>query len=79
MRLMTVGADSTPNFPKLSLSLASTPEEVREVQRLRYKVFVEAMGLETLQNHEGLEKDEFDEFCDHLIARDTHTLKVVGT
>ena len=33
MRLMTVGTDSTPNFPKLSLSLASTPEEIREVQR----------------------------------------------
>ena len=79
MRQMTVGADSTPNFPKLSLSLASTPEEVREVQRLRYQVFVEAMGLDALQNHEGLEKDAFDEFCDHLIVRDTHTLKVVGT
>ena len=58
MRLMTVGTDSTPNFPKLSLSLASTPEGVREVQRLRYKVFVEAMALETLENHEGLERDE---------------------
>ena len=79
MRLMTVGTDSTPNFPKLSLSLASTPEEIREVQRLRYKVFVEAMGLDTLTNYEGLEKDEFDEFCDHLIVRDTRSLKVVGT
>lgn len=79
MRLMTVGTDSTPNFPKLSLTLASTPEEIREVQRLRYKVFVEAMGIDTLQNNDGLEKDEFDEFCDHLIVRDTRSLKVVGT
>ena len=79
MRVMTVGTDSTASFPKLSLSLASTPEEIREVQRLRYKVFVEAMGLETLKNHEGLERDEFDEFCDHLIVRDTRTLEVVGT
>lgn len=79
MRLMTVGADSTPNFSKLSLSLATTPEEVREVQRLRYKVFVEAMGIDTLQNGEGLERDEFDDYCDHLIVRDTRTLQVVGT
>ena len=79
MRVMTVGADSTASFPKLSLSLASTMEEIREVQRLRYKVFVEAMGLEALKNHEGLERDEFDEFCDHLIVRDTRTLEVVGT
>mgnify|MGYP006278406407 FL=1 len=79
MRVMTVGADSTASFPKLSLSLASTPEEIREVQRLRYKVFVEAMGLDTLKNHDGLERDEFDDFCDHLIVRDTRTLEVVGT
>ncbi len=79
MRVMTVGADSSASFPKLSLSLASTPEEIREAQRLRYKVFVEAMGLETLKNHDGLERDEFDEFCDHLIVRDTRTLEVVGT
>lgn len=79
MRVMTVSADSTASFPKLSLSLASTPEELREVQRLRYKVFVEAMGLDSLRNHEGLERDEFDEFCDHLIVRDTRTREVVGT
>ena len=79
MRLMTIGADATPNFSKLSLSLATTPEEVREVQRLRYQVFVEAMGLDSLQNSEGLERDEYDDYCDHLIVRDTRTLKVVGT
>ncbi len=79
MRLMTMGADATPSFSKLSLSLATTPEEVREVQRLRYQVFVEAMGLESLTNSEGLERDEFDDYCDHLIVRDTRTLKVVGT
>ena len=79
MRLMTVGADATPSFSKLSLSLATTPEEVREVQRLRYQVFVEAMGLESLKNSEGLERDEFDDYCDHLLVRDTRSLKVVGT
>ena len=79
MRMMNVGADSSTSFPKLSLSLASTHEDVREVQRLRYKVFVEAMGLETLKNHEGIERDEFDDVCDHLIVRDTRTLEVVGT
>lgn len=79
MRLMTAGADATPSFSKLSLSLATTPEEIREVQRLRYQVFVEAMGIETLSNSEGLEQDEYDNYCDHLIVRDTRSLKVVGT
>jgi putative hemolysin len=79
MRLMTVGNDAKPNFSKLSLSLATTTEEIREVQRLRYQVFVEAMGIESLRNSEGLEQDAYDDYCDHLIVRDTHSLKVVGT
>lgn len=79
MRVMTFGSDSAASFPKLSLSLARTHDEVVEVQRLRYKVFVEAMGLDSLKNHDGLERDEFDEFCEHLIVRDARTLKVVGT
>ncbi|MES2151190.1 MAG: GNAT family N-acyltransferase [Pseudomonadota bacterium] len=65
--------------PRLTLSLATTPEEVREVQRLRYKVFIETLGLAALVNDEGLDCDEFDEHCDHLVVRDSATLKVVGT
>lgn len=64
---------------RLTLSMASTPEEVREVQRLRYKVFIESLGLSALANEEGLDRDEFDEHCDHLIVRDSDNLKVVGT
>lgn len=79
MRMLTVGVDSSTSFPKLSLSLATSQEHVNEVQRLRYKVFVEAMGLEALKNHEGVERDEFDDVCDHLIVRDTRSFEVVGT
>lgn len=64
---------------KLILSLASTAEEVREVQRLRYKVFIETMGLSALINEAGLDSDDFDAYCDHLIVRESSTLKVVGT
>jgi putative hemolysin len=79
MRLLTSPADSHSPHSKLTLSLASTPEEVREVQRLRYKVFVETMGLSALMNAEEIDRDEFDSYCDHLIVRDSKTLKVVGT
>src|ERR1035437_10368420 len=79
MRLLTIPANANPNFSKLTLSLASTPQEVREVQRLRYKIFIEAMGLTSLANADGLDQDEYDACCDHLIVRDTKTLKVVGT
>jgi len=79
MRLLTIPADANPSFSKLNLSLATTAKEVKEVQRLRYKVFIETMGLSALSNPDGLDKDEFDEHCDHLIVRDSKTLKVVGT
>jgi putative hemolysin len=79
MRLLSTPADSPSSSAKLSLSLATTEEEVREVQRLRYKVFIEAMGLTAMMNEQGLDRDEFDAYCDHLIVRDTSSLKVVGT
>ncbi len=78
-QLNTVPAENPSTSSKFVLSLASTPEEVREVQRLRYQVFVEGMGLSALVNAERLDRDEFDEFCDHLIVRDRNTLRVVGT
>jgi putative hemolysin len=78
MRLPTTSVDARVSFSKIALSLAITPEEIREVQRLRYKVFTEAMGLSALARPDGLDQDELDAYCDHLIVRDMHTLKVVG-
>lgn len=63
----------------LTVGLASTPEEIREIQRLRYNVFTETFSLSKLANPDGLNIDEFDDYCDHLIVRDTQTSRVVGT
>ncbi|WP_317205350.1 GNAT family N-acetyltransferase [Janthinobacterium sp.] len=79
MQNLIASADVKAQSAKLVLSMASTPEELREVQRLRYKVFIETMGLTALTRADGLDADEFDEHCDHLIVRDADTLKVVGT
>ncbi|WP_211440886.1 GNAT family N-acetyltransferase [Collimonas humicola] len=79
MQLLTNAGAASSSEAKLTVSLASTQEEVREVQRLRYKVFIETMGLSALANADGLDSDEFDAYCDHLIVRDTKTLRVVGT
>lgn len=64
---------------RLALSLASNLDEVREAQSLRYKMFVQSMGLSNLENAQGLDQDEFDPYCDHLLVRDNQTLEVVGT
>jgi len=70
---------SKPKRPAFQITWATTPNEVKEAQRLRFKVFAEEMGANLAQNSEGLDVDEFDAYCDHLLIRDQETLKVVGT
>jgi len=65
--------------PALQVSWAKDAGEVKEAQRLRFKVFAEEMGATLTPNAEGLDVDEFDAYCDHLIIRDQDTLRVVGT
>lgn len=68
-----------PSKPAFQIVWASTPGEVKEAQRLRYKVFADEMGASLPSNAEGLDVDEFDSYCDHLLIRDQDSLKVVGT
>lgn len=63
----------------LSVSLAHDQAEIREAQRLRYKVFAEEMGAQLTSRASGIDQDEFDTVCDHLIVRDNHSGEVVGT
>jgi putative hemolysin len=64
---------------RLSLKFASCTAEVREAQRLRYKVFAEEMRARLLTREPGIDCDSFDPYCDHLLVRDTATNEVVGT
>lgn len=78
MRLFIIFVDVNLSFVKLNLSLVSILEEVCEVQCLCYKVFIEVMNLLVLVNFEGLDKDEFDDYCDYLIVCDSKIFFVVG-
>jgi putative hemolysin len=72
-------AVQTSKAAPISVSWARHLDEVKEAQRLRYKVFAEEMGANLKPSTEGLDVDIFDSFCDHLIVRDNETLKVIGT
>lgn len=63
---------------RLYVSLARTHAEIEEAQRLRYKVFAEEMGAQ-VSGTGGLDIDGFDQFCEHLIVRDSGTHQVIGT
>ena len=72
-------ATTKPKRPAFQITWASNGSEIKEAQRLRYKVFAEEMGAKLPANAENLDIDEFDAYCDHLLIRDQESLKVVGT
>jgi len=62
----------TPKDPRFILRLAREGDDLKAAQRLRYRVFVEELGGDgALVDHAArLERDEFDEYCDHLVLVD---------
>ena len=72
-------AIKTQKQSPIQVYVARDASEIKEAQRLRYRVFAEEMGASLPYNAEGLDIDEFDAYCDHLIVRDRETLQVVGT
>ncbi len=56
----------------LEVRLAASPAEVKDAQRLRYRVFYQEMSAiadaRTLVS--GRDRDVFDKFCDHLLVID---------
>jgi len=62
------------------VSLAQTPDDLIECQRLRYLVFNLELreGLST-SDRSNLDIDPFDSFCDHLMVRDIESGRLVGT
>jgi putative hemolysin len=63
---------------RLFVELADSPQAVREAQALRYRVFGEELGAKLKPGEQGLDIDEFDAVCEHLIVRETKTGRVVG-
>jgi putative hemolysin len=62
-----------------TLSLATDGDHVRAAQRLRHQVFAEELGATLHTSVPGLDVDEFDEYCDHLVIQSDATGEVVGT
>lgn len=63
-----------------SIKFAVDPEEIKATQRLRYKVFnvEQGKGLDSA-NRNGIDCDEFDDYCLHLIVEKKDDSMPVGT
>jgi putative hemolysin len=64
---------------RLITTLAHNDSEVLEAQRLRYKIFAEELGATLPSAAEGIDRDIFDKYCEHLLVRESAENKVVGT
>ena len=74
-------ATSSPG-PRYSLLLSTDPSLIEAAQRLRYDVFTSTPGFALpaagTDQIDRLDRDRFDEYCDHLLVRDDDTGELVG-
>lgn len=63
----------------LELIVARSPEELEAAQRLRFTVFSEELNASFSGEHDGIDADEYDPWCEHLLVREQATGEVVGT
>lgn len=63
-----------------TVKIAETTEDLLAAQALRYKVFVQELGGggDLVDHQEGLERDAFDPFFDHMIVIDDTNGTVAG-
>lgn len=69
----------SPGYSPLVVKLAERTDEIEQALRLRFRVFVEETKNLPLYNENGIEQDDFDQYCDHLLVKDPVSEQVVGT
>ncbi|MDG4784720.1 GNAT family N-acyltransferase [Micromonospora sp. WMMD1102] len=62
-----------------TLLIADSASQVAAAQRLRHSVFVDEFGADLRTPVTGLDVDEFDPYCEHLVVREDASGAVVGT
>lgn len=70
---------AAPGRAGVEVTWARHLDEVREAQRLRYDVFAKEMGARLKSPIAEHDIDIFDDFCEHLLVRDSQTREVIGT
>lgn len=64
---------------RFTFRLARTRDEIRAAQRLRWVVFALEQGAQLHTPEPGLDIDDLDPYCEHLIVTDGNTDAVIGT
>lgn len=64
--------------PRFTVSFARTQDEVLESQKLRYRIFAGELGAQIDGGEAGIDQDQYDAFCRHLLVREAETGRVVA-
>jgi len=67
-----------PRRPRFEVGLAQTPEQVLQTQKLRYRIFAEELGAQIDGGSEGIDHDQYDAHCRHLIVTEPDTGRIVA-
>jgi putative hemolysin len=76
---LSVSTSATVGSSQYTLLVAQQQPDVRAAQQLRYRVFAGEMGAVLHTTEPGLDIDDYDAYCDHLVVRDDYTGEIVGT
>jgi putative hemolysin len=69
---------SSPKPRRYGAEIATRLADIRSAQALRHRVFAQEMGATLHSLIDGLDVDELDDYCDHLLVRDLHSNDIVG-
>ncbi len=71
--------DTRREKSRLYWEIATTIDDIRASQALRYRVFAGELGAQLHGADPGIDDDRFDAYCQHLLVRDTATGRVIGS
>lgn len=64
---------------KYSVFIANDELTKQLCYKLRYNVFANELGADLNNQHKGLDKDRFDDHCQHVVVFDNNTSELVAT
>src|SRR3546814_10336966 len=67
-----------PRSLRFEVRLAETDAEIRATQHLRYEVFAGELGAAIDGGEAGLDHDQFDRFCRHLMVCEAESGRIVA-
>ena len=76
--VVTPVAPATRNKPRLEAHFVHSTRELRDAQRLRAHVFGEEYGVK-FNDPNGLDRDHFDVWCEHLNVYDVANDRLIAT